>query len=184
STAAPLLKQTYQSTTAQNFVQEVAKVSDEQHAKPILASFTFERTGSEIRIIDQDGSLYLGSLGPSQNQLRVKAARRDQLLSTDSAGAIIATKKASQPPPPASPEEYTFHVTGTNRTLGKLVSFDGRWSTLTNVVPLPQSSKDLNRGIGLDSQVSAAPTVAGRISGMATIKGGTAIPISAVSTTP
>jgi hypothetical protein len=183
-TAAALLKQTSPSTTVEKFMREpasIAQTDEEKRAQPVLASFKFERTGSAIRIIDQDGSLYSGTLGAPQTQFLLKAARRDQPAFTDSWPAITATKTSS---PAAMPEEFTFHVTGTNRTLGELVSFEGRWSMLTNVPPLVQVSKDGNRGIALDRQLPAATRTGGRISGTAIIKGDTAIPINAVSAGP
>jgi hypothetical protein len=184
STAAPVLKQTSQSTSVQNFVREVPKAGDGQQAQPILASFKFEQTGSEIRIIDQDGSVYLGSLGAFQHQLSLRTARKDQPVATRSLGPIPATKTSSGPAAVTWPQEYTFHVVGTNRTLGGLVSFDGTWSTLTNTTALTSASTDANRGIVLDRQISAATGMEGRISGTAIIKGGTPIPINAVSQAP
>jgi hypothetical protein len=184
STAPPLLKQTSQSTSVQNFVREVPKAGDGQQAQPILASFQFEQTGSQIRIIDQDGSVYFGSLGASQRQLSLRTTRKDQPVATDSAKPIAATKSSSQTTPVTSPEAYTFHVAGTNRTLGELVSFDGTWSTLTNKAALPSAFTDVNRGVALDRQIPAAAGTGGRISGTAIIKGGNAVPINAVSQAP
>jgi hypothetical protein len=184
STAAALLKQTSPSTSVQNFVREVPKAGDGQQAQPILASFKFERTGSEIRIIDQDGSVYLGSLGAFQRQLLLRTARKDQPVAMDSARPITATETSSLPSAVTSPEEYTFHVAGTNRTLGGPVSFDGKWSILTNAAALTSASKEVNGGIALDRGIPAAATMGGRISGTAIIKGGTAIPINAVSQAP
>ena len=181
STTAPLMKQTYPSTTVEQFVRQSAtkaQADKDKRGQAVLASFRFERTGSEIRIIDQDGSVYLGSLGPPQTQLRLRTASRNQPVYTDSAGTVVAAKKTA---PPSSQEEYTFHVTGTNRTLGELVSIDATWWTLTNSLPLTQVTKDLNRGISLDRQFSETAPVKGRISGTLLInKGGNAIPIDAV----
>lgn len=184
STAAPLLKQASSSASVQNFVREMPKAGDGQQAQPILASFKFEQTGSEIRIIDRDGSVYVGSLGASQHQLSSRTARKDQPFATDSAKPITATKTPSQATAVTSREEYTFHVAGTNRTLRGLLSFDGTWSTLTNSAALTSASTGVNRGIALDRQIRAAPGMGDRISGTAIINGGTAIPINAVSQTP
>jgi len=183
SPAAPLLKQT-SPTWVEKFLREPATITqtdEEKRAQPVLASFKFERTGLAIRIIDQDGSVYSGTLGAAQSQVLLRAARRDQPAFTDSSPAIRATKTSS---PAASPEEFTFYVTGTNRTLGELVSFEARWSMLTNIPPLVQASKDANRGMVLDRQLPAATRAGVRISGTAIIKGGTAIPINAVSAAP
>jgi len=186
STAAPLMKQTYQPTTVQNFVQEqTTRAQGEQRAQPILASFQFEQSGSEIRIIDRDGSVYLGRLGPPPSQAPVNLARRDSAALNGSPRTFTAIGK---PSPADSSAEFTFHVTGTNRTLRELISFDGRWLSLTNVPASSQVAKDVNRGVALDRQIAPAPAAAwsnaSRIWGTAIIKGSDSVNINAISVQP
>lgn len=189
SPTTPSLKQAYQPTTVQSFVREQAaqlKISQQPAKPPILVSFRLERTGSDVRIIDQDGSIYLGTLTHPQRQVALKAGRVDKPVSSDLAGAVTPTRT---PSPTNSPEEYTFRVTGTNRTLGELISFGGRWSALTNASPtLAHVSKDINGGVMDRSLAPAASagamSVGGRISGTAIIQGRDSIAIEAVSAQP
>jgi hypothetical protein len=180
--AAALSKQD-SPTTVQNFVQEHAtgQAQEDRRAQAILASFQFERSGSEVRIIDEDGSVYSGTLAPPQSQVLVRAARRDQPVANGAAGGFIPTKK---PAPTASSDEFTFRVAGTNRTLQELISFDGTWSTLTNIAPVTQVTKDVSKRTQVDGKVSPAAPSAGRISGTASIQGSNAININAISQRP
>jgi len=98
---------------------------------PILASFQVQQNGNALRIIDQDGSVYEGSLqsltAASANREQQAPPRQYQAMQ-NAVGVV-----AGIPSPPVGQAQnairairnYFFRVTGTNRTLGQNVTCTG-----------------------------------------------------------
>lgn len=74
---------------------------------PVLASFELRQNGDSLLIVDRDGSIYQGTLQPSE---AVEAKEKDLGVS-------------GKPLLPA--QNYLFHVAGTNRTVNQHVVFAG-----------------------------------------------------------
>ena len=98
-------------------------------ATPVLANFQVQQNGNAIRLVDQDGSVYEGSLQPmyqkTEDQSELDANRRAmQNAVTVVAGLpsqqITAAQDALQ-----LAQTYFFHVYGTNRTMKQTVAFTG-----------------------------------------------------------
>ena len=97
-------------------------------ANQILVSFRVERTGRELRVIDQDGSVYAGTIrattaglvAPSA-QMPAGDAHRDDKLQR-SATSPSNFELAQQPTASAV---TAFQVVGTNRTWNQKVVFSG-----------------------------------------------------------
>jgi hypothetical protein len=97
----------------------------------LLVSFQVEQSGTELRVRDQDGSVYLGYLQPAQ-----PATLRDSLgavAQTAAAGRTAVRKQANAPVAapeslPIQAQNYFFRVTGTNQTLKLPVVFTGNIS--------------------------------------------------------
>jgi hypothetical protein len=122
-------------------LQNVFKNSSEpSQASPVLSNFQVQQNGNTIRLVDQDGSIYDGSLELAKQQVQkvedqtAGAAnyRLAQNAMTVAAGLpsqqITAAQDALQ-----FAKNYFFYVYGTNRTTKQTVSFTGNLGA--NVVP-------------------------------------------------
>jgi prepilin-type processing-associated H-X9-DG protein len=128
---------------SQNFVRSDVittgrsrRVGDEgasARTTPVLASFQVQQDGREIRVVDQDGSVYSGSMQPQPAILSGKS---------DSGGALDSP--TLEPVPSRQSEEkklpamepaglnYFFRVAGTNQSLKQSVVFAGSLVMITN----------------------------------------------------
>jgi hypothetical protein len=92
----------------------------------LLVSFQVEQNGSELRVKDEDGSVYLGYLQPAETA----AVLRDVVKAVPATGGRASNFKladpAAQPQSAAGvPQTYFFRVAGTNQTLKLPVLFSG-----------------------------------------------------------
>ncbi len=108
-------------------------------ATPVLANFRVQQNGNAIRLVDQDGSVYDGSL-QLMNQRFEK---------TQDESDINANRRAAQDALQAA-QIYFFHVYGTNRTVKQTVAFTG--SLTTNFV----STNNTKLAFGLTDHVANA----------------------------
>ncbi len=103
----------------------------------ILNSFEFVQTGKQIQVIDGDGSEYRGQVvaAPLTAQ-KVETTKRESTLrvrpKAEASAPASATSQLSESLESlANDSPIYFRVSGTNKTLKRLVVFDG------NVAPLP-----------------------------------------------
>jgi hypothetical protein len=101
---------------------------------PVLNSFELEQTGSQIRIVDADGSVYEGRIAPAEAPKDLAENRR-----AVSASPSLTQAPAAQPAAAAnaglgqssdndaSAASYNFRAVGTNRTLNQRVVFSGNY---------------------------------------------------------
>lgn len=149
----------------------------------VLASFSWQQSGRQLRVVDADGSVYLGEVlepaaaapgSPPQAQLGFKQVGDDQVA------RLPASARQNQ-------AAGTFRVSGTNQTLRQRVIFFGQLLR----EPLPGAAQDL--GIGQAQRTSQpAPAMRGaapqtqaagaslRIEAQATLSDGRVVPIQAV----
>ena len=103
-----------------NFVQVndgLAKRSPAS-ATPILSTFSVEQLGTNVRFLDNDGSVYLGELQPTNA----------------TAAFAVATKVKNDDLLPGNGSVFAFKVQGTNRTLGQDLVLTGQYFENTNTV--------------------------------------------------
>jgi hypothetical protein len=86
-------------------------------AGPILTAFQVEQSGGQIRVVDQDGSVYSGYLQLT-NALPAAPTAADQ-------NPALAASNADQKAAPPAAQNFYFIVSGTNRSLNQNVLFTG-----------------------------------------------------------
>ena len=118
---------------------------------PVLNSFELEQTGSQIRIVDADGSVYEGRIAPAEAPKDLAENRR-----AVSASGVLTQAPAVQPAAAAnaglgqssdndaSAASYNFRAVGTNRTLNQRVVFSGNYIN-TASAPSPAANNIGNR---------------------------------------
>ena len=94
--------------------------------KPVLQTFEVEQLGREVRVLDGDGSIYLGVLDPQATPALVTA--KDQSVRFGTTGAA-----------PTNAAVFNISLRGTNKTLGADVTLTGLFYEKTNE---PRSSLD------------------------------------------
>jgi hypothetical protein len=104
-------------------------------AQIVLASFQVKQTGQEIQIIDQDNSVYTGSVLPAGDLLKsALAAKKAQAPPSSRAVGLYSDSSLQNVTNTASLQGLAFRVTGTNSSLNQRVVFSGNliWVGLTN----------------------------------------------------
>jgi hypothetical protein len=161
-------------------------------AMPVLTSFQVQQSGGEVRILDQDGSVYLGSI---------------ELGDARSRSLSDATAGLTSPPPPRLAQKtalseatkgssaqwagilaYPFTVSGTNVTLQQKVVFSGNLLLATNAL-IPTwitNATPVGPGFGAAQAQSSIilPLLNARIAGRAAIGAQPQVEINAVSAKP
>jgi hypothetical protein len=145
----------------------------------VLNAFELEQTGGEIRVVDDDGSVYSGSLQLA-NQTALAGQPQGQ---TASFGKNGPSQEARQ----ELTQNYFFRVSGTNRSLQQNVVFNGNLlmitegpalSNLTNATPFKWNQAQTL------SNLSGLPLANSRISGTAVIDNIKEIQINALPAKP
>jgi hypothetical protein len=127
----------------------------------VLNSFQVMQAGTEVRIVDDDGSIYSGAIqgaepspeSPAKDKLDVGRAMK-LAVPVQNNRATLPTDSASQ-----TWQNYSFQVAGTNRTLNQRVVFTGNFNGFTNQLPPVQNATAV-RGLGANTgavQVKTAP---------------------------
>ena len=91
---------------SQRFVQAATDKSP-----PVLAAFAWQQNGNAIAVVDSDGSVYNGRLQPAESL-------------TKDIGVVSNV--------PAAAQNFSFRVTGANRSLQQNVVFAGNLALLSN----------------------------------------------------
>lgn len=178
---SPVITQAFTSRALTQSVKVAAKISP---VHPVLANFQIEQTGEELRVIDSDGSTYLGEVnsvpvtfeGERQGQLRFQ--REVNLAGRPTAAAPASTQQSAP--------DYFYRVAGTNRTLNQQVVFTWNLTPLTN--PLTQSKTKARGDVVNQSNLGAPQQIQMRlqnsaIRGRAQINATKEIEINAVPVT-
>jgi len=150
-------------------------------ASAVLQSFQIERSGREVRVIDNDGSVYTGYVQPSTTTLQIAAAASRP---TNKESSYFLKAPSEAVPQPA----ITFVVTGTNVTLKVPVVFSGR---IEGVATLARDASGLRTNGAVVNGISGALKQDGsafdqsalansRITGTATVGGGKVVSVEAV----
>ncbi len=161
-------------------------------AASVLANFQVEQSGNQLRVIDGDGSTYVGDL----NTPVAMAVANDELRKKTS-GSIAAgsgAKPAALPSSSATPrdlpgaQDFGYRVAGTNRTLNQPVVFTWNFVALTNGLAAAQTKIPASGGNvrlnNLPAQQLPMLLNNSRISGRAQLGGAKEIEINAVPVSP
>jgi hypothetical protein len=161
-------------------------------ATAVLANFQVQQSGSALRVVDADGSVYNGSL-----QAGSAVAQNSSVPTGISTPAGVAPAQderqksiATRNEPPAA-QNYFFQVSGMNQTLKQKVVFAGNLLALANVTTNLQESFHGSAGggggFGGSSQSvlpSQLPWSNSRIAGTAVIADTNNVEVNAVPQSP
>lgn len=147
-------------------------------AANVLNTFRVEQDGSNIKVIDADGSTYTGTLrlvARPAPAAAAPAAKKAAPAGTAPRAASVAEPDArpQEPRPESLPNEFSFRATGYNATLKKQVVFEGDY-----IAPGAPPAAELSQTGGA-RQRRAEP--AARVVGKAKVAGGPAVPVDAVA---
>jgi hypothetical protein len=158
------------------------------NAAPVLANFQVQQIAGAIRVVDQDGSVYDGSLlpenavaqaGPVPAATPAPVAALPEIQDKD----LSAAKKVSQ-----AAQNYFFRVAGTNRTLQQNVVFTGNLLAISSAATNMQLSflgaGGFGGGRAQSELTNQLPWSGSRIAGTAVIAGTNNIEINAVPFSP
>lgn len=126
--AAPVYSQAFANIATDELQAKVVqtKLKQANAATPVLANFQVQQAGNQLRVIDQDGSTYLGEVPPVAMQLNATPKRAADVpkLATDlKKQSVLQQQKA---------EDFLYRVAGTNRTLRQQVVFTWNYVDLAN----------------------------------------------------
>ncbi|MBE0541083.1 MAG: hypothetical protein IH623_06840 [Verrucomicrobia bacterium] len=137
----------------------------------VLASFRVEQDGSQLRVVDSDGSTYIGSIElPPIDRSAATAQTRKEAAEPATQGQFAVTQ-ADDEAKRGLPlnQAFNFRVTGTNRTLQQPVVFAGNILMPTNVISIQQASPAAGVAGGQSTQMQqllpmpANSTISGRL---------------------
>lgn len=132
-TATQSLARTGAAANQQNRYRNVATAAK---TVPVLQSFQVLQNGDEVSVVDRDGSVYNGTL-------HLASAERNEPAQAEVPAAPSESRlKAVQPAAnqQQAVQNYSFRVTGTNRTLKQNVLFTGNVEALNGAITNTQLS--------------------------------------------
>jgi hypothetical protein len=164
--------------TAQQFSQQSAGQSFRNNAQVsgaanVLNRFQVQQEGNQIRVIDADGSTYIGKIEQSIRGAELDsrmAARREMAKQTPGYAAKAVGENKS-----ATSQSY-FRATGFNLSLKKAVVFEGNYAAPPPRRPMTPASNERHRA----EQSSDAV----RIVGIVRVNGEAPVPVDAIAETP
>jgi hypothetical protein len=129
SANAPLSEQKRIVQAFANEAPKEARTAPGQASASVLASFRVEQNGPEIRVVDEDGSVYSGNLAtPSQEAPVTLKAGRAQNEGSSKLKDVQGRRQLSANTPAMNQVQsgYNFRVSGTNLSLNQRVVFSGQ----------------------------------------------------------
>jgi hypothetical protein len=165
---------TKQQFSQQSAVQSFRNNAQVSRSANVLNTFQVQQQGSEIRVLDADGSTYAGKLEQLANNAEFDSritARRDAAKQTRSYAARAARENESA----TSPQSY-FRATGFNVSLKKTLVFEGNYAQSPAQQPATGRSNDRER--------SEQSRDRARIVGTVRVNGEAAVELDAIAETP
>jgi hypothetical protein len=160
--------------TKQQFSQQSFRNNAQvSRAANVLNTFQVQQEGSDIRVLDADGSTYTGKIEQSAKSAELDASitpRRDAAKETRRYAA-----KATRETESAAPQSY-FRATGFNVSLKKTLVFEGNYAAPPAQQPTTATSNDRERSEQARDRVRIVGTV--RVNGEAPVE------VDAVAETP
>jgi hypothetical protein len=124
--------------------QKAAKDISPVPISPVLVNFRVEQTGRQLRVVDSDGSTYIGEteLSPA-TRADTGGSKKEQAVQLYKSGGKLnqlptATSSVAQQ---QQAQNNFYRVAGTNRTLNQAVVFTWSFVEMTNEPGLAQSLK-------------------------------------------
>ncbi len=157
----------------QSAVQSFRNNLQVSRAANVLNTFQVEQQGSQIRVLDADGSTYTGKIEQSAKSAAVDSpvsARRDAAKQT-----LRYAAKAVRENESAAPQSY-FRATGYNVSLKKRVVFEGNYTAPPSQQSARAASNDRERAESSREQA--------RIVGTVRVNGEPPVEVDAVAETP
>jgi hypothetical protein len=170
SSAASLGSQ--QQFSRQSAVQSFRNNAQVSRAANVLNTFQVQQQGSEIRVLDADGSTYTGKIEQLANNAELDSrvtARRDAAKQTRRYAAKAARENES-----AAPQSY-FRATGYNVSLKKTLVFEGNYAAPPAQQPATATANDRER--------SEQNRDRARIVGTVRVNGEAAVEVDAIAET-
>ncbi|HEV8541622.1 MAG TPA: hypothetical protein VGR78_04450 [Verrucomicrobiae bacterium] len=99
---------------------------------PVLQNFQVEQLGQQLRLIDNDGSVYAGAIEAQQTEALPDVRVQTSLKPAAQFGLQAAVAAANIP---QNSTVYLLNASGMNRTLGRDVVVTGNYFEQTNVSP-------------------------------------------------
>jgi len=164
---------TQQQFPQQALVQSFRSNAQVSRSANVLKTFQVEQQGSDIRVLDADGSTYTGKIEQSANNAQLDSritARRDAAKQKRSYAAKVVPENES-----ATPHPY-FRATGFNVSLKKRLVFEGNYAA----PPAQQPAK----AIPNDKERSEQNGDRARIVGTVRVNGEAPVEVDAVAETP
>jgi hypothetical protein len=155
------MQQFSQRSAGQSF-RNTAQVS---RAADVLNTFQVQQLGSDIRVVDADGSTYTGKIEQSAKSGELDSrvtARRDVAKQTQRYAAKSASGNES-----TAPQSY-FRATGYNMSLKKTVVFEGNYAAPSTQQSAMAGSQDRERSQQSSNQARIVGTV--RVNGEAPVQ--------------
>src|SRR6478735_2547350 len=126
---------TKQQFSQQSLLQSFRNNAQVSRAANVLNTFQVEQQGSEIRVLDADGSTYRGKI----QQLAKSVGPESRTT-----GHRAMAKQAAGDTEMASPQSY-FRATGFNVSLKKTLVFEGNYAAPPGQQPAPATSNERER---------------------------------------
>jgi hypothetical protein len=156
---------TTQQFSEQSAVQSFRNNAQVNRAANVLNTFQVQQQGSEIRVLDADGSTYTGKIERVAKSAEVDsriAARRDAAKQTRRYAAKTVGGTES-----AAPQSY-FRATGFNVSLQKTLVFEGNYAAPPAQQPATATSNDRERAESSRDRARIVGTV--RVNGEAPVE--------------
>ncbi|MFL6501741.1 MAG: hypothetical protein ACJ8LL_13610 [Candidatus Udaeobacter sp.] len=162
-----------QQLSQQALVQSFRNNAQVSRSSNVLKNFQVEQQGSDIRVLDADGSTYTGKVEQSANNAQLDSpitARRDAAKQKRSYAAKAVPENES-----ATPQSY-FRATGFNVSLKKRVVFEGNYAA----PPAQQPGKPIPNEKERSEQNGGRT----RIVGTVRVNGEAPVEVDAIAETP
>jgi hypothetical protein len=160
-----------QQFSPQSGIQSFRNKAQVSRAANVLNTFQVQQEGSEIRVVDADGSMYTGKIEQLAKNAELDSrisARRDAAKQTRSYAGKVAPQNES-----GAPQSY-FRATGFNVSLKKTLVFEGNYAEPS--AQQPATANDRERAEQSLDRAHIVGTV--RVNGEAPLK------VDAVAETP
>jgi len=164
---------TKQQFSQQSAVQSFRNNAQVNRSANVLNTFQVQQQGSEIRVLDADGSTYTGKIEQSAKSVELDSritARRDAAKQARRFAAKAARENES-----AAPQSY-FRATGFNVSLKKTLVFEGNYAAPPAQQPDTATANDRER---TEQNRDRA-----RIVGTVRVNGEAAVEVDAIAETP
>ena len=164
---------TRQQFSQQSAVQSFRNNAQVSRAANVLNTFQVEQQGSEIRVLDADGSTYRGKIEQLAKSVEPESRTTGRRAMAKQAPRHDA--QADGGTEMASPQSY-FRATGFNVSLKKTLVFEGNYAAARAQQPFKATSKDRERAESSSDRARIVGTV--RVNGEAPVE------VDAIAETP